>query len=121
RHPVLARRAPVARSATPNGAGLTGRTHINKLSGRSEITPHGGQLRFLGPTACSRPRNARQEATDGSKPCAPSSTLLPVTSTSQPSMLTPRPNQLHKATHSKFKRAGKRDATGCEPAVALVL
>ena len=121
RHPVLARRAPVARSATPNGTGLTGRTHINKLSGRSEIRPHGGQLRFLGSTACSRPRNARQEATDGSKPCAPSSTLLPVTSTFQPSMLTPRPDQLHKATHSKFKRAGKRDATGCEPAVALVL
>src|SRR6516164_475986 len=58
-------------------------------------------------TACSRRPSERQEAMDGSKPCAPSSTWLPETSTSQPSIRMPRHNRLLPATHSKFKRAQK--------------
>ena len=48
RRPVLARRAPVARSAASYGAGLTGKTHINRLSRRFEIARRRGQLPFLG-------------------------------------------------------------------------
>src|SRR6516165_9520862 len=60
-------------------------------------------------TACSRRPSERQEAMDGSKPCAPSSTWLPETSTSQPSIRMPRHNRLLPATHSKFKRARPRN------------
>src|SRR6516164_6642541 len=62
-------------------------------------------------TACSRRPSERQEAMDGSKPCAPSSTWLPETSTSQPSIRMPRHNRLLPATHSKFKRAKITDGS----------
>ncbi len=41
---ILARWPTTARSATPYGAGMTGRTHINRLRGRCEITLRRGQL-----------------------------------------------------------------------------